>query len=55
MYKITNKICNSFSKKQENPFKKLVTNLNAGGKQTHYYSIPSLNDPRVGNILTYFR
>jgi hypothetical protein len=50
MYRIINKLSHSFSKKQENPFKRLVTNLEEAGKGCTYYSLSKMGDPRLGTI-----
>lgn len=39
----------------ENPFKGSLTSLPkiGGGEFGKFYSLPSLNDPRIGNLLTW--
>jgi hypothetical protein len=50
MYRITTKLSRGFAKKQENPFKQLSTHLEEAGKGCTYYSLPKLQDPRLGTI-----
>ena len=40
----------------ENPFKGNLTSLPkpGGGEFGKFYSLPSLNDPRIGNLLPWF-
>lgn len=44
-----------FISANENPFKGNLTSLPkpGGGEFGKFYSLPSLNDPRIGNLLTW--
>ena len=48
MIKACRKFACGFASKKENPFKALVNNIEAGGKFHDYFSLPALNDPRLG-------
>lgn len=37
-----------------NPFEKLATELEVKGKKYKYYSLPKLEDPRLGGILAFY-
>jgi aconitate hydratase len=39
-----------FSKSKPNPFEKIAKKLTLGNKTVTYYSLPSLNDPRLNNL-----
>lgn len=51
MWRLTNKLRKSFASPKENPFKRLVTPLDEAGKGSFYYSLPKLNDARLGTLL----
>ena len=42
------------SQPQENPHGKLLKTLEVDGKEYKYYSIPDLNDPRIGFLFSFF-
>lgn len=50
MHKVCRRVAN-FSKKKENPFRNIVQTLQAGGKTHNYFSLPKLNDPRLGKYI----
>ena len=51
MNKIKTLISSSrFSKSKPNPFEKIAKKLTVGNKTVTYYSLPSLNDPRLNNL-----
>lgn len=47
MFRLTNKLRQSFAKSRENPFKKLHTKLEEAGSGLSYYSLPKLGDSRL--------
>ena len=40
---------------QENPFNKIIKNITVGEKEYKYFSLPELNDERVGKNIPPFR